>query len=132
MTTSVVVKENELTALQLAVMQALWKLGEVGTAEVLLELKRQGRDLAPTTVATLLQRMCKQGWVAHRKKGRGLLYRATVEQQEAAGNALRRVVERFFGGRPSALTAQLLGSEDINDEEIREIRRLLAARDAKP
>lgn len=112
-------------------MQALWSLGEGSTAEVLLELKRQDRDLAPTTVATLLQRLCKQEWVSQSKKGRGLTYRARVEQQEVAGNALRRIVEIFFGGKPSALTAQLLGSENITDEEIREMRRLLAARNTK-
>jgi len=117
---------DALTDLQLAVMRALWALEEGGVADVLASMREGGRELAPTTVATLLQRLEKQGWVAHRKVGRQFVYHARVSEADAASGALRRLVRSFFGGRASALTAQLLESEHVSAEELAEMRRLLA------
>jgi len=114
-----------LTELQLAVMKALWQVGEGTVADVLALLASQDRELAPTTVATLLQRLSKQGWVKHRKNGRQFLYRAKVSQKEAAKSVLQRVLSSFFGGRVSALTAELLESEQLSQDELKELRRLI-------
>jgi len=117
-----------LTDLQLAVMKALWQIGEGTVADVLAVLASQHRELAPTTVATLLQRLSKQGWVKHRKNGRQFLYRAKVSQKDAAKSVLQRVLSSFFGGRVSALTAELLESEQVSPDELKELRRLIKAK----
>jgi BlaI family penicillinase repressor len=70
------VASESLTDLQLSVMKALWQLREATVGDVLAVLATDGQEFAPTTVATMLQRLSKQG----------------------------------FGGRVSALTAQLLES----------------------
>lgn len=114
-----------LTELQLSAMKALWELGEGGVGDVLAVLTRDGTVLAPTTVATLLQRLSRQGWVKHRKNGRQFLYRAAVDQKETAKGVLGRVLRSFFGGRVSALTAELLDSEELGPEELAELRKLL-------
>ena len=120
-----VVSTESLTDLQLSVMKALWQIGEGGVGEILALLAADGKELAPTTVATLLQRLSKQGWVKHRKNGRQLLYRAKVNQQDAAKGVLQRVLSSFFGGRVSALTAQLLESEELSADDLKEMRKLL-------
>jgi BlaI family transcriptional regulator, penicillinase repressor len=119
-----------LTDLQLSVMKALWEVGEGSVGDVLAALTSQGKELAPTTVATLLQRLSKQGWVKHRKSGRQFLYRAKVSQQAAAKNVLERVLSSFFGGRISALAAQLLESEQVSADELKEMRRLIKGKGA--
>jgi len=121
----VVVSTESLTDLQLSVMKALWQVGEGGVGEIVALLAADGKELAPTTVATLLQRLSKQGWVKHRKSGRQFLYRAKVNQQDAAKGVLQRVLSSFFGGRVSALTAQLLESEELSAEDLKEMRKLI-------
>lgn len=120
-----VVSTESLTDLQLSVMKALWQIGEGGVGEIVALLAADGKELAPTTVATLLQRLSKQGWVKHRKNGRQFLYRAKVNQQDAAKGVLQRVLSSFFGGRVSALTAQLLESEELSADDLKEMRKLL-------
>ena len=120
-----VVSTESLTDLQLSVMKALWQVGEGGVGEIVALLAADGKELAPTTVATLLQRLSKQGWVKHRKNGRQFLYRAKVNQQDAAKGVLQRVLSSFFGGRVSALTAQLLESEELSADDLKEMRKLL-------
>jgi len=114
-----------LTDLQLAVMKALWTIREGTVAEVLAAMAVEGRELAPTTVATLLQRLSKQGWVKHRKNGQKFVYRAKVNEKQAASGVLQRVLRGFFGGKVSALTAQLLESEDVSHEDLELMRALL-------
>jgi predicted transcriptional regulator len=114
-----------LTDLQLAVMTALWEVGEGGVSEILAIMARNGTEIAPTTVATLLQRLTKQGWVEHRSQGRHFVYRAKVAREEAAKTVVDRVLQSFFGGKASALTAQLLESDKLTSDELEEMRRLL-------
>ena len=114
-----------LTDLQLAVMSALWKVGEGSVGDILTAMTSEGRVIAPTTVATLLQRLSKQGWVKLRRNGRQFVYSAKVNQAQAAQGVLQRVLRSFFGGNVSALTAQLLESEPISPEELRELRSLI-------
>ena len=106
-------------------MRALWEIGEGTVSEVLSAMAHDDRELAPTTVATLLQRLSKQGWVKHRKHGRQFLYRAAVEQKEVAQGVLQRVLRGFFGGKVSLLTAQLLESEKLSAKELAELKKLL-------
>ena len=124
-TTLVVVASEQLTDLQMSVMKALWDIGEGTVSDVLSALADENRALAPTTVATLLQRLSKQGWVSHRKNGRQFLYRAAVDQKEAAQSVLQRVLRTFFGGSASLLTAQLLESERLTKSELTELKKLL-------
>jgi BlaI family penicillinase repressor len=119
------VASESLTDLQLSVMKVLWRIGEGGVSEIVPLLAADGKELAPTTVATLLQRLSKQGWVRHRKDGRQFLYRAKVSERDAAQGVLQRVLSSFFGGRVSALTAQLLESEQISADDLKEMRRLI-------
>ena len=114
-----------MTDLQLAVMKALWAIGEGTVGDVLASMAQDGRSLAPTTVATLLQRLAKQGWVEHQKSGRQLVYRAAVREKDAARGVLHRVLRSFFGGKVSVLAAELLESEDVSAAEIEELRGLL-------
>lgn len=114
-----------LTDLQLAVLKALWALGEGTVGEIAAAMAREGRDLASTTVATLLQRLRDQGWVEHRKSGRTFIYRAAVNKKQTARSVLDRVLSSFFDGKVSALAAQLLESERVSPEDIEEMRKLL-------
>jgi predicted transcriptional regulator len=72
------VTQKQLSELQLAIVRALWELGEGAVSDVLAEVAKNGRELAPTTVATVLRRLEKDGWVEHRERGRQFVYRARV------------------------------------------------------
>jgi len=118
------VKTGALTDLQLAVMKALWQVGE-GTVGDVLAVMSEHKVLAPTTVATMLQRLSKQGWVKHRRRGRQFVYRAKVNQDDTAKSVVQRVLTSFFGGRVSALAAQLLESEQLSAQDLEDLRKLI-------
>jgi BlaI family penicillinase repressor len=122
---------DRLSELQLAVVQALWQVGEGGVSDVQAALEQQGRKLAPTTVATILRRLEGQGWVTHREQGRNFVYRAAKSRERATDKILTRITDSLFGGDVPALVSHLLESKKIEKREIDEIRRLLADRERR-
>jgi BlaI family penicillinase repressor len=123
------VKQKQLSELQLAVVRALWERGEGSVSDVLSELARNRRELAPTTVSTLLRRLEKDGWVEHRERGRQFVYRARVSREQATGGVLDRVTRAFFGGSVPALVCQLLESEQVSAEDLAHMRALIESRE---
>jgi BlaI family transcriptional regulator, penicillinase repressor len=69
-----------LGKLQLAIMRVLWRRGEAAVAEVHEDLEAE-RELAPTTVATMLAKLEHKGVVAHRTEGRRFIYRPLVNEE---------------------------------------------------
>ena len=122
---------EKLSELQLALVQALWDLGEGSVAQVQEALEKQGRKLAPTTVATVLRRLEGQGWVAHREQGRSFIYKATVSHRRAAGRMLTSLTRSLFGGDLPAMVSHLLESHKVDRREIEEIRRLIAEKERR-
>jgi BlaI family penicillinase repressor len=125
------VKQKQLSELQLAVVRALWERGEGSVSDVLSELARNRRELAPTTVSTLLRRLEKDGWVEHRERGRQFVYRARVSREQATGGVLDRVTRAFFGGSVPALVCQLLESEQVSAEDLAQMRALIESREGR-
>lgn len=115
---------TQLSGLQLALLRALWQGGELSVAEVHAAVSTE-RDLAPTTVGTLLKRLERRGVVAHRIEGRQFLYSATVTEEESQRSMLREVNERLFAGDLPEMVNQLLRSRDFQAGDLDRVRRML-------
>jgi BlaI family transcriptional regulator, penicillinase repressor len=117
-----------LSDLQLAILRILWDRGEATAADVHTEVCERERDLAPTTVATMLSRLEKRGLVGHRTRGRQFVYRAVVAEHDVRRSMLRRVTDFFFGGETSALLSHLVDIDHVDAQALAEVRRLLRTR----
>ena len=92
--------------LELECLKVLWKLGQGSVKDV-----RQGltanRNLAYTTVMTVLDRLARKGGVARRKTGRSYLYAPVLSKDGLRRLAVRDLVDSFFEGSEEALLAYL-------------------------
>ena len=113
------------TARELDVMSVLWDRGSATVAEV---RERLADELAYTTVLTVLRTLEQKGHVGHSGEGRAHRYRPLVKREAAGRNALRRLVDKVFRGSPELLMTQLVSDKQLNDEDLRRLRRLLDAR----
>ncbi|MCA9706008.1 MAG: BlaI/MecI/CopY family transcriptional regulator [Myxococcales bacterium] len=120
---------SQLSDQQLAFMRVLWDRGEATAQDVLTALGEQGHELAPTTVATVLTRLERRGLVAHRRRGRQYVYRARAAEQEIRRSMLARLTDFFFGGDPDALVSHLTAGRGLGEEDLEEVRRLIAQRE---
>ncbi len=120
--------DPQLSELQLALMRVLWDRQEATAADVHECLREHDRALAPTTVATLLQRLEKRGLVSHSLRGRTFVYRADVPEHEVRRSMLAKLTDFFFAGDPAALVSHLTGGARLDANELQEVRGMIAAR----
>ncbi len=114
-----------LSDLQLDVMRTLWR-GEASVADVVTALAAS-RDLAHTTVATLLTRLERRGVVAVRREGRQLLYSARVSESQVRRSMVSGLIQSLFRGDPRALLAHLVSEDDVAADDLERVRALLEA-----
>jgi predicted transcriptional regulator len=91
--------------LELQCLKALWALREANVRDVQQALA--GRDLAYTTVMTLLDRLVRKGVVARRKAGRVFLYFPQTSRDAMRRVALKEFLDIYFDGSEEELMAFL-------------------------
>src|SRR5258708_25850642 len=114
----------ELTELQLAIMRVLWQRGEAAVSLVHEETVPE-RDLALTTIATMLTRLEKAGLVARRQVGRHYRYRALVSEEEVRRSMVSGLADRLFHGHTTALVSHLVPEGDLASGDLERVRRLI-------
>ena len=120
-------KSLNLTEAELRLMNIVWDKGTATVGEVAAALPGEP-GLAYNTVLTTLRILEQKGYVRHTKprEGRAFVYRAVVGRKQASRNAVRHVVRRFFANSPELLVLNLLDDGDLSEQELQNIRNLLA------
>jgi predicted transcriptional regulator len=113
-----------LTETELELMTILWKLGEGSVSDVIKQLPEE-RDLAYTSVSTILRILEQKGILSTRKEGRGHIYTPKVEKSDYEAKTVKHVVDRVFDGTPVALVRQLLDTVKLNEHDLKELKKLL-------
>lgn len=114
-----------LTAVELEIMTALWKLGEGTVSRVLDQLPRP-RKPAYTSVSTILRILEQKGWVGSRKEGRGHVYVPRIPRESYEATSLRHLIDGVFEGEPVSLVRRLLLiDEALSPADLRALRELL-------
>lgn len=121
-------ESNQLTDFQLALLRILWDRGEATVTDVHSALLAGDRELAPTTVSTMLSRLEKKGLVTHRADGRQYIYRALVSETCVRRSMLTRLTDYFFGGDVTALVSHLVDGRDVDPDDLAQIKQLLGDR----
>lgn len=114
----------DLGPLEAEVMRLVWEKGEVQVEEIHQALLKD-REIAYTTVMTVMSRLAAKGLLYRWKQGRAYLYRAARGRDEVAGSTVQEWAQRFFGGKVMPAVSFLLGSERLTQNEIAELRRLV-------
>jgi|SRR5579871_1836605 len=102
--------------LELACLGALWGLSQGSVSEVRHAVKTvTNRELAYTTVMTVLGRLEKRQIVTRIKQGRHFVYIPIVSRETMRSRAVEELVATYFGGSESALLAYLRRSDGLED-----------------
>lgn len=115
--------DQQLTPLELEIMNVLWATGPANVQTVQAQLK--GRDLAYTTVQTMLNVLHRKGRVKRQLKDRAFLYRAVFSRQKAVTQAVGDMLDRFFGGSADSLVMNLVETRHLTPEKLARIQALL-------
>jgi predicted transcriptional regulator len=123
-----VTRSPDLTPAEFNVMKVLWHLRRATVSDVRAELtRRDGSDLAYTTVMTLLGRLAGKGAVAVDKTREPFVYKAAYRKESVLRDRLRAFVRDVFEGDADALVLRLVESESLSLDELRDLERRIEA-----
>ena len=115
-------KSEQMTPLELEIMQVLWEMGPATVQQVQKELKR---ELAYTTVQTMLTVLHRKQKVKRTLKDKAYIYKAAVSRTKFTGHAVREFIDRLFGGSAEGLVMNLLQEKHLTAEKLAELHALI-------
>jgi predicted transcriptional regulator len=115
-------KIDQLTPLELEIMNVLW---ETGAANVQSVQSLLGRELAYTTVQTMLNILHRKGKVTRTLKDRAYFYKPAVSRSKVMRQSVSDIVERLFGGSAESLVMTLVDSKQLSPAQLGRLRKLL-------
>ena len=83
---------------------------------------------AYTSVMSLMNVMSEKGLLERMPRGRAFAYAAKAPRDRTLKRMVGDLLERAFNGSASAMVTNLLDGANPSDEELDEIRRIIAAR----
>ena len=119
-----------LSNLEHLVMDVLWERGSATAEEVRLSLAER-HFMKESTARTILKRLEEKGYVRHRVDGRTNIYSVAAAQSSVAANAVRRIIDRLYGGSVEGLLVGMVESEVVDRKELAELARKIARRKAE-
>ncbi len=124
-------RAKELTERELEIMQVFWdREGSLTASEVRDALGGSGRELAYTTVATLIRILLEKGFLQMTESIRPYRYSATRSYREVSGRLLGDLVQRVFGGSRQELLVRLLEDRRLTVEERAYLESILESSDS--
>lgn len=112
---------------ELEILNVLWDEGTVSLGRIRERLRAQ-RDVATTTIATMLKVMLEKGLVRREQGERGYAWSAVATRRKTANGLVRKVVDAVFHGSAQRLVAHLVESGQLTDRELDELRTLVSGK----
>jgi BlaI family transcriptional regulator, penicillinase repressor len=113
-----------LTPQELAIMKVVWSM-ETATVRDVYERLRTRRDVAYTTVMTMMKILEQKGYVTKARGERAFVYRAARPRQQVLGGMVREFVDRVFDGASRPLLVHLVKSAKLSDRQRKALQRAI-------
>ncbi len=113
------------TELELVILKILWRESPLLARDVQAVLADEGRELAKTSVITTLNTMVDKRYLTRKKQANSFLFSPRVNEESVAERMLNDVVDRVFDGSTSAVLLKLFDANNVDADELKELRRII-------
>jgi BlaI family transcriptional regulator, penicillinase repressor len=117
---NVTMSNRQLTDLQQAIVDFVWKAGP-STAEQVREGLAPKHELKDSTIRTLLRRLEKRDYLTHTVDGKVFVYRASVPPRSLAARSVQQIIERFWSGSAEQFLAGMVDEKVLTSAQIRKL-----------
>ncbi len=107
------------------VLEVFWSAQGPLSADEVVAAMNNDRDWSAGTIRTFLTRLMKKKALAATPDGRRYLYRPLIRREDYVHEQSRNLIDRLFGGRIAPFITHFSERQDLSDEEIKELKRLL-------
>jgi predicted transcriptional regulator len=117
-----------LTPHELAIMKVVWTLQEATVRQV-YEALRERRQVAYTTVMTMMKILEEKGYLKKALVDRAHVYTPAKPRQQVVGGMVRDFIDRVFDGAPDRLLLHLAKDSALTEKQKRIVRRMIEESD---
>ncbi|HEU0284214.1 MAG TPA: BlaI/MecI/CopY family transcriptional regulator [Sphingomicrobium sp.] len=117
-------KQPKISEAEMRLLQLLWDDSPLGATEIADRVANE-RGWTITTVKTLLSRLVAKGALTAKPQGRKYLYAPAIDRDDVAVSQARGLIDRLFGGRVSPLVAQLAEQQELDEQDIAELEKIV-------
>lgn len=109
-------------SLEAEILAVIWEQDETTVREV-YETLRKRRQIAYTTVMTVMNNLVKKHLLLQDRSGTAYVYRPAIPGRDVARTVLESVVARLLNGQDNVAVSQLLDlDEELTPEQLEELR----------
>lgn len=116
---------KELTERELEIMHIFWEKGELTAPQVREHLASTGRNLAYTTVATLIKILYEKEFLVQTGDQRPFSFKPSRRFEDVSKSMVGDLLERLFGGSREQLVLRLFDSGKLTFKEREALERVL-------
>jgi BlaI family penicillinase repressor len=113
-----------LTPQELSIMKVVWRLEEATVRDV-YESLRGHRNVAYTTVMTMMRILESKGYLRKKQRERAHVYRPARQRHVVLGAMVRDFLDRVFDGASRPLLMHLTEDERLSERERAALQRLV-------
>lgn len=106
------------------VLHHVWDLGEATVKQVRKRILER-REVAYTTIMTVMKNLAEKGYLKYRKDGVTYVYSPAQEPDSVRSNLIKDLVKKVFKGSPKELVQALVKSEDLTEDDLSEIKNMI-------
>ena len=111
--------------LEAVVMDRLWSWNRPTLVREVVEDLQRHRQVAYTTVMTMMNILEQKGYLKKSSKDRAYVYQATRPQKQVIRGMVREFVDRVFNGSAEPLLLHLVEDRRVSEQDLEEIRLML-------
>ena len=120
---------STLTEQELEIMKIVWDVGPATVRQV-YERLLEHREIAYTTVMTMMQVLERKGRLVRSLEEKAHVYKPSEPKQKVIGGMVQEFMNRVFNGSAEPLLLQLVEDEKLSSEDIEKLRKVLKKRSA--
>ncbi|GAE46638.1 BlaI/MecI/CopY family transcriptional regulator [Mesobacillus boroniphilus] len=85
----------------------------------------------PNTIHTMLARLVKKNALQARRDGRVFIYTSLIEEPKYVEQKSKSFLQQFFGGTLNSMVLNFIENEQLSNEDISELKKILSKKDQK-
>lgn len=109
---------------EMEVLNHVWDMGEATVKQVRKRILKD-RDVAYTTIMTVMKNLEEKGYLKYHKEGVTYVYSPAQKPDSVRFNLVKDLVKKVFKGSPKQLVQTLMQSEDISEKDLIEIKKMI-------
>ena len=120
-------KPEKPSELEMQILGTLWRHGPLTVREMLTRMPDE-KKRAYTSVLSVMQVMEKKCLLTRTREGLTDRWRPAVKEAQIMGPFMKKLISHVFGGHAPSAMQCLLDEADLDEVQIKEIRKLLAGK----